>query len=221
MTHEAMWLTLLATALTGMVHLVGKDVSWCRTLRPAVRILLANALGIPLALIVSRLSGSEWLVAGYQALLVVGVPTLLGLTSYLGGSDKPPVPVEAPNPPSVSTTAGTVLLVLLLGGCAGSLETGRAAAMAPRLTSVAGVPMRAVDPGRCETLDNRYVAFGATAIVAGSLAAATGIPAIPVKDDDAKTVLIGSAIGLAAVGAASEFVSQQAASRWASECAVP
>jgi len=96
MTTEIMILTSLMAFLVGLHHLLGKDVTWCRTLDPKLRIVLTNIIGIPIGLVVSRLSGSEWVQAAYQTGMVVGIPTLLGVLSVLGGSDKPPAVVDPP-----------------------------------------------------------------------------------------------------------------------------
>jgi hypothetical protein len=107
-----------------------------------------------------------------------------------------------------------LLAVLVLStGCAGSLESAR-------LESIAGVRLHVppASPERCQSLDDRHVAWGATAASAGLLASATGLVSIP-ADGDLQTGMVAGAVVSGAVAAGASYLSAESAVQWSRECA--
>jgi len=103
----------------------------------------------------------------------------------------------------------TLLLVLSLGGCAGSFEESR----------LAGGKLRAAPPSaRCIALDDSHRTWGGIAKGTAFAAGSAGIGTIPVGDATTRlSVAIGAAV-LGTAAAASVFVSEDYATTWAREC---
>jgi hypothetical protein len=79
------------------------------------------------------------------------------------------------------------------------------------------VPVAQSAPRRCQTLSDRQSVFGALGVVSASLAAPTGLIAIPVESDIARSVLIGSAVVLSAGAAGAALVSDDAGKEYLRE----
>lgn len=112
-------------------------------------------------------------------------------------------------PPKGSGTAILLVLCWQVTACAGTFEEARLAAPQPRAERAA--------PGRCEALSDRQSTFAALGVVSASLAAPTGLVAIPVESDIAKSTLIGGAVLLAAGAAGAELVSDEAGKAYVRE----
>src|SRR5512136_538202 len=90
-------------------------------------------------------------------------------------------------PPKGSGAAVLFLICWQVTACAGTFEEARLAAPPPRAASAAPA-------ARCQALSARQATFGALGVVSASLAAPTGLVAIPVESDIAKSTLIGGAV---------------------------
>jgi len=84
---------------------------------------------------------------------------------------------------------------------------------------MAALPAR--DAARCASLDSAHTTWGTIAAGAAVASGASGISAIPVKDDTAKTALIATGVGVAVLSAASFFAEQSFGASWARECSGP
>jgi hypothetical protein len=108
-----------------------------------------------------------------------------------------------------------VVLALCLGGCSANFEE----AARPRFALGASAPPRNAE--RCSSLDSAHTTWGTIAAGAAVASGASGISAIPMKDDTAKTALIATGVGVAVLSAASFFAEQSFGASWARECSGP
>jgi len=115
--------------------------------------------------------------------------------------------------------ASAVSLILLLTGCAGSLETSRSRGqLVPRTAS------EPRDEARCRQLDDRRTLWGG--LGKGALGLVTAEAAVTTQIDQldrryrpgAKIAVISSAAAVAAFGVAVIYVSEESGNRWAEEC---
>lgn len=109
-----------------------------------------------------------------------------------------------------------VLVAVLVGGCAASLEEAR---IEGATLAAPGHPQD--DRDRCQRLDNQRRSWGALAKGSAVLAGATGASAIPFDyESDAARVTVGTVtVGAAVFAAAAVKVSEDAGDTWARECA--
>lgn len=149
------------------------------------------------------------------AIVLVGY-ALQGLTTgdWLTGLELMVGSIVALLAPGVEEAGGkaAVLALLFVGafgasGCVGTFEESR---MTARLATVSGET-------RCQDLSDRQAAFGAISLASATLAAPTGLAAIPVTDDGARSALIAGSVILAANAAATGLVADSAGKSWASE----
>jgi hypothetical protein len=107
------------------------------------------------------------------------------------------------------------LLLVLVGGCAGSFEEARLAGLQAHSPTKAV----AVAPSeRCQSLDNQHRTWGGVAKVSAVMAGAQGLSAIPVEDKRARIGLAAGTAVTAAAAAGAEYLSEGAAESWAREC---
>jgi hypothetical protein len=220
MTNQIQILTAVAAILVALERALSKGVIG-PTMTPKWKAFwLVAVIGPALTIANAVIAGDTWSTAALATLATVATPAAMAALEAMSEWWTWKKSLKAPKTPSVSTTVGTGLLVLLLSGCAGSLQTARNDALAPRLTSVAGVPLKSAPPPseRCVQLDNRYVVWGGAALAAEALAGAGGLVSIPIEDKTGKVVMVTVAVVCAAVGGGMAFVSQQAATSWAREC---
>jgi hypothetical protein len=111
-------------------------------------------------------------------------------------------------------TSAAALVLLSLGGCAGSFEEARLAGLQARTAAkVAVFPSE-----RCVSLDNQHRTWGGVAKVSAVLAGAQGLSTIPVEDKTARIGLAAGTAVTAAAAAGAQYVSESAAESWAREC---
>jgi hypothetical protein len=113
--------------------------------------------------------------------------------------------------PPAGPTVALLLFVVAFGasGCLGTFDEAKASA---RIGAYS-----AASQDRCESLSDRQAAFGAVSLASATLAAPTGLTAIPVSDDGARSALIAGSVVLAANAAATGLVAEQAAKSYVAE----
>jgi hypothetical protein len=121
------------------------------------------------------------------------------------------------NPPSGGAGGATLLVVgaILLSGCAVPLEQARSAGMESRNLGASPAPELTV---YCRKLDSARTTWGAIAKASGALSGAGGIAVIPIKSDNAETIVAASSIAAAALGLVAVYVSDQKDEAWARDC---
>jgi hypothetical protein len=113
------------------------------------------------------------------------------------------------------------LALLLLSGCAGSLEAARG----PRAAHVDNTPghvavmVEGAPSERCAQLDDRHAFYGGISKGSAVLAGGAGLATVPVDDKGARIGLAIGAAVMAAVAATSTFIQEASSESWSRECA--
>lgn len=110
----------------------------------------------------------------------------------------------------MKTSALLCISAILAIGCGGTFEEARRPS----------VQIGAAPPSpRCISLDDQHALYGGAAKFSAALAGASGLAAIPVKDEKAQLALGISSAVLAGVAVGTAFISDAKATSWARECA--
>jgi len=206
--RDRAWYPLAAALLTVVIELLRRWrpqlVAW---LAPRWQWVPACVLAAAVAFVDAQASGLGWTVALALAVYsgVTAGPAAVGLHRIAKES-------------SGSALAGLLVVALaapMLGGCAGSLETARAAApLAARTASR--------DTARCRDLDAMRRDWGAVAKGAAVLTGGAGLATIPAREHDTAAIgLAAGAVGAAVVAAVAVSLSESAGEQWARECSAP
>jgi hypothetical protein len=214
--------SLAAVVISALDKALTEDVSILPTLTAPWRAFIAAVGGVLVGACDATVGGALFvasLVAGLSAaaptlvrLLLVAV--LPSLTERLKtaqiraehASRRPP-----PMPPLACLTFLGV--ALLLGGCAGSLDTARGDGLKLRLAATPSAPTV-----RCVSLDTAHRTWSGIAEGTAFAAGAAGISIIPIDDKTGRVLIVSAGVVLGTAAAVSVYVAGDYAAAWAREC---
>jgi hypothetical protein len=193
-------------------------LAWTPKSRAVVALLLATVTTVIVAAATGATTWAAWgtaIAVGLGSQVTVLVGKLLAILMPPATPEQ--MAARRSSRPPVGLACLTFLgVALLLGGCAGSFETSKAAGRSLRPMAAPAVPPSAY----CLHVDNAHRDWTSAAALSGSLAGVSGIAAIPIKDDTIKTVAIGTAVGAAAFDAFAGIEGDSYGQAWARDCAV-
>jgi hypothetical protein len=190
---------------------------------PKSRAIASLVLGSVVAVVVASATGaatwSAWGTAlGYgltsQVTVVVnGIlailmpPVLPASMSVKRPSSKPP------SPPFFPTAMVTLVALVAMCGCAGSLDTARGDGLKLRLAAAPAAPSI-----ECLRYDSAHRTWGGIAEGAAFAAGASGLAIIPIEDKTGRVLLVSGGVVLGTAAAISTWVASDYAAAWAREC---
>ena len=148
------------------------------------------------------------------------VPGYLGGAFPAAGGATPPLDST---PAAKGGTVSLLLLVILLPGCAGSLQAAKLDGAPARSTALKAAPDAVAVTTRCQALDSSRTTWGGIAKVSAALAGGSGIASIPLDDGkrDEHRLKLGfevGAVAFAAAAAGAFYVAEAKGETWAREC---
>jgi hypothetical protein len=205
------------TVILSLITAFGPSTHSFQTIPAAWRAVIASSLSIVAGTLQFMMDhNSTWksailtaIAAGIGGLFKVLIEAFDGNTE---AAKKAKLAVKVAKETAVRSA--TLLLLLMIVGCAGSFEEAKLAGRTPE-----AIKIRVMQPSDyCASLDSKHATWQAIGVGSGVLAGASGLTSIPVKGDDLKLGLAIGSVAFATLGATAAIIADRASTSWARDC---